>query len=64
MQRERILPLHSELGLYVDESMARFVLGQRDMTDEAKAEFRAGLAERGAEKFTQEWQSILGGMNQ
>ena len=60
-QRERIVSAQNELGKYVDECMARFVLGQWPLTDEQLAEFRQGLAERGVDAFVAEWQQIYEG---
>ena len=57
-QREELLALQSELGKYVDEGLARFVLGQQDITQENMEVFREGLKERGADALTAIWQSL------
>lgn len=58
-QEDELAPLQSALGLYVDESMARFVIGEWDVTDEAAIEtYRQGLRERGLDDFLAFWQGI------
>ncbi len=57
-QRETVLPLQKELGTYVDESFARFVLGEVDITDETLTSFYEGLEERGLTEFLAFWQAI------
>lgn len=57
-QREELLPMQAELGRYVDESLARFVLGEIELTPETIAEFRTTLTDMGAEKMTAFWQNV------
>ncbi|MEA4998472.1 MAG: hypothetical protein VB087_03695 [Candidatus Limiplasma sp.] len=58
-QEDAIAPLQAALGRYVDESLARFVLGEWDVRDPAAvAAYRQGLAERGLDAFLAQWQSI------
>jgi len=57
-EKERILPLQNELGRYVDEGIARFVLGQWELTEASFVEFQLSLLDRGAETFVAEWQRI------
>ncbi|MEA5013685.1 MAG: hypothetical protein VB099_03895 [Candidatus Limiplasma sp.] len=57
-QGEEVLPLQNDLGKYVDEAFARFVLGQWELSPQAVAEFRQGLLERGAEKMIAFWQRM------
>lgn len=57
-EKAQIQPLQNALGLYVDEGLARFVLGQVELTDENIAAFRQGLRERGMEEMLLLWQPI------
>ena len=58
-QRNFIDPLQMELGRYVDECIAKFVLGELDVNaQEDLNAFYAGLQDRGVEKFTSFWQEI------
>lgn len=57
-QRAYVLPLQDELGRYVDECLAQFVLGQREISEESFAAFEAGLKERGAQEMTAFWQGV------
>ena len=62
-QEDALAPLQSALGLYVDESLARFVTGEWDVTDEAAvAAYRQGLQERGLNEFLAFWQGIADGL--
>lgn len=54
----KALSLQNELGLYVDESLARFVLGQIELNDDTIANFREGLVERGMNEMVDLWQSV------
>ncbi|MBE0601803.1 MAG: extracellular solute-binding protein [Firmicutes bacterium] len=52
-------PLQASLGAYVDESIARFVLGELDIRSaEDVAAFYAGVSDRGVEEFLSFWQEI------
>jgi len=55
----RIMPLQNELGVFVDEGFARFVLGQYDLTDQNIDIFRQGLLERGANEMVAFWQEVF-----
>ncbi len=58
-QEDTIGPLQNALGLYVDESLARFVLGEWDAgSDAAIAAYREGLRENGLDAFLAFWQGI------
>ena len=50
------LALQSRLGPYVDETLARVVLGEMD-ADEAQT-FLDGLYERGMQEMIDLWQSV------
>ena len=54
----RALELQSQLGAYVDETLARVVLGELD-ADEAQT-FVEGLEERGMQEMIDLWQSVAG----
>ena len=58
-ENARVLPLQNELGAFVDESFARFVLGQDDLTDESIDMFRQGLLERGTNEMIAFWQEVF-----
>ena len=53
-----VMGLQQELGTYVDVALARFVLGEVDITDETIADFHAGLAERGMDDMVAFWQEV------
>ncbi len=58
-QRMQIEPLQAELGRFVDESIARFMLGETDINAQADVDaFRQGLAERGVQEFLNIWQEL------
>lgn len=58
-QEDEIAPIQSELGRYVDESMARFVIGEWDIHDsDAVAAYQAGLTEHGKAALLAFWQEI------
>ncbi len=50
--------LQLELGRYVDEMLARMVLGETPINEETRAEFAAGLEERGVNEMIAFWQEI------
>ena len=50
--------LQMELGRYVDEMLARMVLGEVPINEETKAEFMNGLEERGVNDMIAFWQEI------
>ena len=52
-------PVQARLGRYVDESLARFVLGEWDIRSAADmAAYRAGLTENGSATLTALWQGV------
>ena len=62
-QEEEIAPLQQALGRYVDESLARFVLGEWDIhAQTAVAAYREGLAARGMDTFLAFWQTVADGL--
>lgn len=58
-QEAYIAPLQSKLGRYVDEAIAFWVLGEKDISDESFAEFESTLNELGLEDFMTFWQDVL-----
>jgi putative aldouronate transport system substrate-binding protein len=58
-QHDMIDPMQQDLGRYVDESVARFVLGELDIHSRKDIDaFRNGLAENGVQEFVAFWQEI------
>ncbi|MBE5777818.1 MAG: extracellular solute-binding protein [Clostridiales bacterium] len=57
-EKARIQPLQDALGRYVDEGLARFVLGQVELNEANIAAFRQGLKERGMDEMLLLWQSV------
>ena len=60
-QEQRIDPLQRQIGRYVDESLARFVLGEWETTDEQFQRFEAELEALGLKEFMAFWQNVLTG---
>ena len=58
-QAEQIAPLQAQLGYYVDMQLARWVLGEEEISDETFAAFETKLRELGLDKFISFWQNIL-----
>ena len=58
-QKERIAALQNVLGYEVDMQIARWVLGEDELTDETFAQFRARLEEAGLAEFLSIWQEVL-----
>ncbi len=56
-----IAPLQNAIGFYVDEQLARWVLGEDEITDESFAAFETRLNELGLNEFTAFWQDVLDG---
>lgn len=50
--------LQMQLGRYVDEMLARMVLGEVEINQETRVAFQEGLAERGVEEMIAFWQEI------
>lgn len=57
-QIEEIAPLQAQLGRYVDESIARFVIGEVEINDENIAAFHQQLEDLGLTAFLDFWQAI------
>lgn len=57
-QALQIAPLQLKIGKYVDESIARFVLGEWETSKEQFASFRAELKALGAEELVQIFQKM------
>jgi len=60
-QQESISPMQMQIGRYVDESLARFVLGETPLTDESWQIYLAKLEELGLPSFVDFWQQVLDG---
>ena len=58
-QLDEITPLQMEIGRYVDESLARFVLGETVLTDESWQGYLQTLEDMGLSAFTAFWQQVL-----
>lgn len=57
-QNARVAAMQEALGPYVDEALARFVLGETELSETSIAAFREGLSERGMEEMVAFWQEI------
>ncbi|MEG1471075.1 MAG: hypothetical protein RSD76_01410 [Clostridia bacterium] len=57
-QRAELLPLQDELGAYVDQSFACFVLGKTELNEETIAAFKEGLKQRGMDQMIAFWQAV------
>ena len=58
-QRDLIDPLQLALGQYVDQSIAKFILGELDIHSQEDVQaFYDGLAERGVDDFIAFWQGV------
>lgn len=58
-QAARVAPLQSAIGRLVDESIARWVTGETEISDESFADFERQLRDAGLEEFMAFWQNIL-----
>ena len=58
-QAAKIAPLQNEIGYYVDMQIARWVLGEEEISDETFAAFEQKLNELGLEEFLAFWQDVL-----
>lgn len=58
-EREKVLAWQAELGPYVDETLARIVLGELEVNDLTAQAFAEGLHTRGADELVQFWQSVV-----
>ena len=54
----QLRPLQNELGCYVDESLAQFVMGEKELNDESIAQFRQTLREKGMQEMIDFWQRV------
>ncbi len=55
----KIAPLQNEIGYYVDMQLARWVLGEEEISDESFIQFEKHLNELGLDQFLAFWQDIL-----
>ena len=58
-QSAQIAPLQAEIGYYVDIQLARWVLGEEEITDESFSQFEKHLNEFGLDSFLAFWQDVL-----
>ena len=58
-QEAEIAPLQAEIGYYVDMQLARWVLGEEEISDESFAQFEQQLNELGLDRFLAFWQDVL-----
>lgn len=58
-QEQRLVPLQSSIGRYVDESIARSVLGEWELSDMQFTQFGHELERLGLGAFTAFWQEML-----
>lgn len=63
-EEAEIDPLQRAIGRYVDESIARFILGEWPTTDEQFALFEAELDQLGLPSFIGFWQKVLDNMKE
>lgn len=62
-QNAQIDPLQRRIGRLVDETLARWVLGEVEISDESFAQFEKDLKDAGLDEFMTFWQSVLDGRN-
>ncbi|MBE5783183.1 MAG: extracellular solute-binding protein [Clostridiales bacterium] len=58
-QIDFITPLQNDIGYYVDMQIARWVIGEEEISDETFAEFHRTLEEKGLSTFLAFWQDVL-----
>lgn len=58
-QEEQITPLQNKIGYYVDMQIARWVLGEEEISDASFAAFESTLDEMGLPAFLAFWQEVL-----
>lgn len=58
-QKDEITPLQNAIGEYVDMQLARWVLGEEEISDESFASFKRTLDELGLPAFLSFWQDVL-----
>ena len=61
-QEAQIAPLQSRIGRLVDESLARWVIGETEISDQSFTDFEAQLEEAGIREFLAFWNDILEGL--
>ena len=57
-ETQYVTGLQMQLGAYVDETLARLVLGEIENNEETRSAFREGLRERGMDDMVAFWQAI------
>ncbi len=58
-QEAEIAPLQAKIGYEVDMQLARWVLGEEEISDESFSRFEQRLNEMGLEQFLTFWQNVL-----
>lgn len=58
-QIDYITPLQNDIGYYVDMQIARWVLGEEEISDESFLTFEQTLKDKGIDDFMAFWQAIL-----
>ncbi len=58
-QEEKLAPLQKAIGRYVDESIARWVLGEWTVDDASFKSFELELDRLGLQEFMMIWQGLL-----
>jgi putative aldouronate transport system substrate-binding protein len=59
-QQQTVSSMQMEIGRFVDESLARFVIGETPLTDESWQNYLSKLDTMGLTSFTAFWQQSLG----
>lgn len=60
-QQQTVSPMQMEIGRFVDESLARFVIGETPLTDESWQNYLSQLDGMGLTSFVAFWQQVLDG---
>ena len=60
-QQNTVAPLQMQIGRYVDESLARFVIGETPLNDETWQNYLDTLNRLGLAEFISIWQQVLDG---
>lgn len=63
-QENTLSPLQDAIGLYVDESIARWVIGEWEQSEEQWDSFHQELNNLGIDRFLDFWQQILDGLEE
>lgn len=61
VQQQTVSPMQMQIGRFVDESLARFVIGETPLTDESWQNYLSKLDGMGLESFVSFWQQALDG---